>query len=250
VAAARAAFGRWSRTTPLERSTRLLRIAEAIESSREEFADLEAKNCGKPRHLVLRDEIPAAVDCFRFFAGAARCMTGLPAGEYIANHTSMIRRDAIGVVAAIAPWNYPLTMAAWKLAPALAGGNTVVFKPSEQTPLSSIRLAQLLADIMPPGVANVILGQGQLVGQQLMDHPEVDVISLTGDIATGQKAISAAARGIKRTHLELGGKAPVIVLADADIDSVVEGLRNFAFYNAGQDCMHRSLSGLCGAPGV
>jgi len=214
----------------------LLRLADAIDAAREEFADLEASNCGKPRHLVLRDEIPATVDCFRFFAGAARCMTGVPAGEYLACHTSMIRRDPIGVVAAIAPWNYPLMMAAWKLAPALAGGNTVVFKPSEQTPLSTIKLAELMAGIMPPGVVNVILGQGQLVGQQLLDDPEVDVISLTGDIATGQKAMVAAARTIKRTHLELGGKAPVIVLADADIDSVIDGLRNFAFYNAGQDC--------------
>jgi aminobutyraldehyde dehydrogenase len=236
TAAARAAFTRWSRTTPLERSGFLLRLADAIDAAREEFADLESRNCGKPRHLVLRDDIPATTDCFRFFAGAARCLTGIPAGEYVAGHTSMIRREAIGVVAAIAPWNYPLMMAAWKLAPALAGGNTVVFKPSEQTPMTSIRLAELMAGIMPPGVVNVILGQGQLVGQQLVDDPEVDVISLTGDIATGQKAMAAAARTIKRTHLELGGKAPVIVMADADIDSVVEGLRNFAFYNAGQDC--------------
>jgi aminobutyraldehyde dehydrogenase len=236
TAAARAAFARWSRTTPLERSGLLLRLADAIDGAREEFADLEARNCGKPRHLVLRDEIPATVDCFRYFAGAARCLSGVAAGEYLPGHTSMIRRDAIGVVAAIAPWNYPLMMSAWKLAPALAGGNTVVFKPSEQTPLTAIKLAAIMADIMPPGVVNVILGQGHLVGQQLVDDPEVDVISLTGDIATGQKVIAAAARSIKRTHLELGGKAPVIVLADADIDGVVEGLRSFAFYNAGQDC--------------
>lgn len=234
--AARAAFPRWSRSTPQERSRLLLQLADALEAQGEEFATLEALNCGKPRHLVLRDEIPAAVDCLRFFAGAARCLMGSPAGEYIANHTSMVRRDAIGVVAAIAPWNYPLMMATWKLAPALAGGNTVVLKPSEQTPLTSVKLAKLIAEIFPPGVVNVIFGQGHAVGQLLIEDPEVDVISLTGDIATGQKVIAAAARSVKRTHLELGGKAPVIVLADADLDRVVEGLCNFGFYNAGQDC--------------
>lgn len=234
--AARAAFQRWSRTTPQERSRLLLQLADAIESRSEEFATLEALNCGKPRHLVQRDEIPAAVDCLRFFAGAARCLIGSPAGEFIPNHTSMVRRDPIGVVAAIAPWNYPLMMAAWKLAPALASGNTVVFKPSEQTPLTSVKLAEVVAAIFPPGVVNVIFGQGHAVGQSLIDDPDVDVISLTGDIATGQKVIAAAARSVKRTHLELGGKAPVIVLSDADLDRAVEGLRNFGFYNAGQDC--------------
>ncbi len=236
IAAARAAFPAWSRTTPVERSTLLLKLADAIETAGPELAALEAKNCGKPLHLVLRDEIPASVDCFRFFAGAVRSLTGPLAGEYLAGHTSMIRRDAIGVVASIAPWNYPLMMAAWKLAPALAGGNCVVLKPSEQTPLSTLRLAEIIAGIFPAGVVNVVAGEGQSVGQQLIDDPRIDMISLTGDIATGQKMLNAAAKSIKRTHLELGGKAPVIVLADADIPAVVEALRTFGYYNAGQDC--------------
>ncbi len=236
IAAARAAFPGWSRTTPTERSLLLLRLADAIEAAASDLARLEAANCGKPRHLVLRDEIPAAADCFRFFAGAARCLSGPVAGEYIAGHTSMVRRDPIGVIASITPWNYPLMMAAWKLAPALASGNTLVLKPSEQTPLSTLKLAEIIAGILPPGVVNVVVGPGQSVGQLLIEDPRVDMISLTGAIATGGKVLGAAAQGIKRTHLELGGKAPVIVLADADIASVVEGLRTFGYYNAGQDC--------------
>ncbi|MET0546177.1 MAG: aldehyde dehydrogenase family protein, partial [Caulobacterales bacterium] len=236
IGAARAAFPAWSRTSPAERSLMLLKLADAIEAEGAALAGLEARNCGKPLHLVLRDEIPASVDCFRFFAGAARTLSGPVAGEYLAGHTSMIRRDPVGVVASIAPWNYPLMMAAWKLAPALAGGNCVVLKPSEQTPLSTLKLAEIIAGIFPPGVVNIIVGEGQSVGQQLIDDPRVDMISLTGDIVTGQKVLSAASKSIKRTHLELGGKAPVIVLGDADIDSVVEGLRTFGFYNAGQDC--------------
>lgn len=236
IAAARAAFPAWARTTPVERSMLLLKLADAIEAKGEELAALEARNCGKPKHLVLRDEIPATADCFRFFAGAVRCQTAPVAGEYTPGYTSMIRRDPVGVIASIAPWNYPMMMAAWKLAPALAGGNTVVLKPSEQTPLTAIRLSELIAEIFPTGVVNVILGQGSSVGQQLIDDPRVDMISLTGDVATGKKVLNAASHAIKRTHLELGGKAPVIVLADADIDSVVEGLRTFGYYNAGQDC--------------
>lgn len=236
IAAARAAFPAWSKTTPGERSTLLLKLADAIEAKGEDLAALEARNCGKPKHLVLRDEIPASADCFRFFAGAIRCQTAPVGGEYTPGYTSMIRRDPIGVIASIAPWNYPLMMAAWKLAPALAGGNTVVIKPSEQTPLSTIRLSEIIAEIFPPGVVNVVLGQGGTVGQQLIDDPRVDMISLTGDIGTGKKVLAAASNSIKRTHLELGGKAPVIVLADADVDSVVEGLRTFGYYNSGQDC--------------
>jgi len=234
--AASAAFKGWSRTTPAERSGYLLKIADKIETEGEAFAQLEARNCGKPYHVVLRDEIPAIVDCFRFFAGAVRCMPGLIAGEYISGYTSMIRRDAIGVVASIAPWNYPLMMAAWKLAPALAGGNTVIIKPSEQTPLTTLKLARVLAEILPEGVVNVVVGRGHTVGQALIDHPLVDMISLTGDIATGRKVLSVAQKSIKRTHLELGGKAPVIVFDDADLNEVVEGLRTFGYYNAGQDC--------------
>jgi aminobutyraldehyde dehydrogenase len=236
VAAAEAAFASWSRTTPGARSALLLKLADRIEAEAESFAALEALNCGKPRYLVLRDEIPAIVDCFRFFAGAVRTMQGAIAGEYLPGHTSMIRRDPIGVVASIAPWNYPLMMAAWKLAPALAGGNTVVIKPSEQTPLTALKLARLIADIFPEGVVNVVVGRGETVGQTLISHPKVSMISLTGDIATGKKVLTAAAQSVKRTHLELGGKAPVIVFDDADLAEVVEGIKVFGFYNAGQDC--------------
>ena len=236
VAAARAAFPAWSRTTPAERSAALLRIADRIEREAEGFAALEALNCGKPLHLARGDELPAVVDCWRFFAGAVRTQHGQVAGEYLAGHTSMIRRDAVGVVASIAPWNYPLMMMAWKLAPAIAGGNTVVFKPSEQTPLTALKLAAILAEELPAGVVNVITGRGQTAGNHLITHPGIDMISLTGDVATGRKMLDAAARTVKRTHLELGGKAPVVVFADADIDAVVAGLRAFSFYNAGQDC--------------
>jgi aminobutyraldehyde dehydrogenase len=236
VAAATAAFARWSRTMPAERSLLLLKLADRIEADAEAYAAIEALNCGKPRHLVLRDEIPAVVDCFRFFAGAARCLQGPVAGEYLAGHTSMIRRDAVGVVASIAPWNYPLMMAAWKLAPALAAGNTVVLKPSELTPLSTARLADDLAALLPPGVANVVFGRGETVGARLTAHPDVAMVSVTGDIGTGRKIMGAAAATIKRTHLELGGKAPVIVMDDADIAEAVDAIRIFGFYNAGQDC--------------
>jgi len=236
VNAAETAFKTWSRTTPMERSYLLLKLADRIGQEAESFATLEALNCGKPRHAVLRDEIPGIVDCFRFFAGAVRTQHGMVAGEYMAGHTSMIRRDPVGVVASIAPWNYPLMMAAWKLAPALAGGNTVVIKPSEQTPLTMLKLAQLIADIFPEGVVNVVVGRGESVGSTLINHPKVAMISLTGDIATGKKVLTAAAKTVKRTHLELGGKAPVIVFDDADIAGVVEGVKVFGYYNAGQDC--------------
>ena len=236
VAAARRAFATWSRTTPSDRSAALLRIADRIEADADAFAALEALNCGKPILAARNDEMPAIVDCFRFFAGAVRCQQGLAAGEYLSGHTSMIRRDPIGVVASIAPWNYPLMMMAWKLGPALAGGNTVVFKPSEQTPLTALKLARILAEELPEGVINVITGRGQTVGSYLINHPQVDMISLTGDVATGKKMLDAAAKTVKRTHLELGGKAPVLVFDDADISAVVDGLRAFSFYNAGQDC--------------
>ncbi|HHY49995.1 MAG TPA: gamma-aminobutyraldehyde dehydrogenase [Alphaproteobacteria bacterium] len=236
VAAARAAFPAWSRTTPAQRSGYLLRIAQAIEDDADGFAALEALNCGKPIGMARNDEIPAIVDCWRFFAGAVRTMPAQVAGEYLAGHTSMLRRDAIGVIAQIAPWNYPLMMMAWKLAPAIAGGNTVVFKPSEQTPLTALKLAKVLAGILPEGVVNVILGRGESVGNALINHPGVDMISITGDVATGKKVLQAAARSVKRTHLELGGKAPVIVYDDADLEAVVAGLRAFGYYNAGQDC--------------
>ena len=236
VAAAQAAFGAWARTTPRERSERLLALAAEIESRAAEFARLESLNCGKPYHLALNDEIPAVVDVFRFFAGAVRAQTGALAGEYLPGHTSMIRRDPLGVVASIAPWNYPLMMAAWKMAPALAAGNTVVLKPSEQTPLTTLKLAEIAAGVFPPGVFNLVLGRGETVGSPLISQPEVRMISITGDVSTGQRVLETASRSLKRTHLELGGKAPVIVFDDADLASAVEGIRTFGYYNAGQDC--------------
>ena len=236
VEAADRAFIDWGQTTPKTRAECLLKLADAIEANGEEFARLESLNCGKPLHCVLGDEIPAVVDVFRFFAGAARCLNGLAAGEYLDGHTSMIRRDPVGVVASIAPWNYPLMMAAWKLAPALAAGNCVVIKPSEITPLTALKLAELAKDIFPAGVLNVLFGRGKTVGDPLTGHEKVRMVSLTGSIATGEHIIGHTASSIKRTHMELGGKAPVIVFDDADLDAVVEGVRTFGFYNAGQDC--------------
>ena len=236
VVAAAAAFKTYKKTTPKDRSTMLLKLADAIEANSETFAELESANCGKPYLAALNDEIPAVADVFRFFAGAVRNMTGSLAGEYLAGHTSMIRRDPLGVVASIAPWNYPLMMAAWKLGPALAAGNTVVLKPSELTPLSTLKLAELIAEIFPAGVVNILNGRGESVGAPMISQPQVQMISITGDISTGQKIMDVAAKSVKRTHLELGGKAPVIVFDDADLASVVEGVRTFGFYNAGQDC--------------
>ena len=236
VNAAEKAFKTWSKTTPGERSALLLKLADAIDRDAESFATLEALNTGKPRIRVLQDEMPSIADCFRFFAGAVRTMHGPVAGEYAAGHTSMIRRDPVGVIGSIAPWNYPLMMAAWKLAPALAGGNTIVLKPSEQTPLTLLKLGKIIADIFPEGVVNIVVGKGATTGNALINHPKVAMVSLTGSIGTGQKVLQAAAPTIKRTHLELGGKAPVIVFDDADISAVVEGVKIFGYYNAGQDC--------------
>ena len=236
VDAAEKAFDTWSSTTPSQRSAYLLKIADAIEQDAAGFATLESLNCGKPINAVLNDEIPAIVDCWRFFAGAIRSLHAPVAGEYLPGHTSMVRRDPVGIIGSIAPWNYPLMMMAWKLAPAIAGGNTVVFKPSEQTPLTALKMAKLLADILPEGVVNVVLGRGESVGNALINHPKIGMVSITGDIATGKKVLAAAAKTVKRTHLELGGKAPVIVYDDADLEAVVAGIRTFGFYNAGQDC--------------
>jgi aminobutyraldehyde dehydrogenase len=236
VAAASTAFAAWSGTTPGDRAGMLLKLADRIEESADTLARLESQNCGKPYKLALEDEMPAVADCFRFFAGAARCLGGSAANEYLAGYTSMVRRDPVGVVASIAPWNYPLMMAAWKLAPALAAGNTVVIKPSEQTPLTTLKLAESIAEIFPKGVVNVVAGRGESVGAPLVEHDGVRMVSLTGSIASGQKVLQAASRTIKRTHLELGGKAPVIVFDDADLAAVVAGIRTFGYYNAGQDC--------------
>jgi 1-pyrroline dehydrogenase len=237
VAAASKAYDEvWFDSTPRERSEALLKIADAILEHGKELAALESENVGKPLATTLSEEIPPTADCFRFFAGAARILEGKSAGEYMKGFTSMIRRESLGVVGSIAPWNYPLMMAAWKLGPALAAGNTVVLKPSEWTPLTALRLAELVADILPPGVLNVITGDGEPVGAGLVRHKDVAMVSLTGDVATGKEVARAAAATLKRVHLELGGKAPVVVFDDADLDAVVEGIKIGGFFNAGQDC--------------
>jgi len=236
VEAAAGAFDSWSQTAPKDRAALLLKLADRVEAETDAFAELESRNCGKPLAAVKGDEIPAIADVFRFFAGAARTTTGALAGEYTPGFTSMVRRDPVGVVASIAPWNYPLMMAAWKLSPAVAAGNTVVLKPSEQTPLTTLKLATIIAELFPPGVINIITGRGKTVGAPLVSHPLVRMVSLTGDVSTGEKILQLVSKGVKRTHLELGGKAPVIVFDDADLKSVVSGVRTFAFYNAGQDC--------------
>jgi aminobutyraldehyde dehydrogenase len=236
VSAAEAAFPGWARTPPKERAAGLLRIAAHLEAEAADYAALESRNTGKPLAAMLADEMPSIADVFRFFAGACRSPQGLAAAEYLPGHTSLIRRDPVGVVGSIAPWNYPLMMAAWKIAPAIAAGNALVLKPSELTPLTLLKLAAALAEMLPAGVVNIVCGPGEPVGSTLINHDRVRMVSLTGSIATGQKVLAAAAGNLKRTHLELGGKAPVIVFDDADIESVVSGIRTFGFYNAGQDC--------------
>jgi aminobutyraldehyde dehydrogenase len=236
VKAAEAAFPGWAGTPPKERAARLLRIADHLDAEAPAYAALESRNTGKPLAAMLADEMPAIADVFRFFAGVCRSPQGLAAAEYLPGHTSFIRRDPVGVVGSIAPWNYPLMMAAWKIGPAIAAGNTLVLKPSELTPLTLLKLAGALAEILPAGVMNVVCGRGEPVGSTLINHERVRMVSLTGSIATGQKVLAAAAGNLKRTHLELGGKAPVIVFDDADIEAVVSGIRTFGFYNAGQDC--------------
>ncbi|MDQ6918277.1 MAG: gamma-aminobutyraldehyde dehydrogenase [Candidatus Dormibacteraeota bacterium] len=237
VAAARKAYDEtWFESTPRDRSERLLKLADMIEKNGEELARIESENVGKPLAATLSEEIPPIADCFRFFAGAARTLEGRAAGEYMAGLTSWVRRESLGVVGSIAPWNYPLLMAAWKLGPALAAGNTVVLKPSEWTPLTALRVAELAADILPPGVLNVITGDGEPVGAGLVRHPGVSMVSLTGDVSTGKAVAKAAADTLKRVHLELGGKAPVIIFDDADLAAVVEGIKIGGFFNSGQDC--------------
>ncbi|MGE5278734.1 MAG: gamma-aminobutyraldehyde dehydrogenase [Acidobacteriota bacterium] len=235
VEAAARAFEKWADTTPAERSLLLLKLADRIESSAEELAQLEASNVGKPIALA-RSEIPFLVDNLRFFAGACRCLEGKAAGEYLAGYTSMTRREPVGVVASIAPWNYPLMMAIWKIGPALAAGNAVILKPSENTPLTSLRLAELAADLFPPGVFNVITGDGEPVGAGLVRHPRVNMVSLTGDVATGKEIAKTASATLKKVHLELGGKAPVVIFDDADPELVINGVKVAGFANSGQDC--------------
>lgn len=236
VAAAERGFAIWSRMPPKERARRMLLIADRIEALADEFARLEMINCGKPLGTAKAVDVGNTVDVFRFFAGAARTVPGVPAGEYRPGFTSMLRRDPLGVCVGIAPWNYPLMMASWKIAPVIAAGNTVVLKPSEHTPLSALRLAEVCAEFLPEGVVNVVTGNGPQVGARLVAHPKVRMVSLTGDVATGRKILEAVAPTIKRTHFELGGKAPVIVLADADIPAAVEAIAEGGYYNAGQDC--------------
>ena len=206
VSSARLAFDKWSKTSPGERSGLLLKLADAIDQNAEEIAKLESLNTGKPYHLALGDELPAISDVFRYYSGACRNLPGYAAGEYMTGFTSMVRRDPIGVVASIAPWNYPLMMAAWKIAPAIAAGNTLVLKPSEQTPLSSLFVAELIAGIFPEGVINIVHGIGETVGSTLINHSDVDMISLTGDIATGSKVLEAASKSIKKTIINVGCK--------------------------------------------
>ena len=235
VEAAEKAFEEWKTTTPQDRSLILLKIADALEARADELGRLESANAGKPVGAAI-DEMHTSVDLFRFFAGAARVPEGLAATEYLAGHTSFIRRDPIGVVASIAPWNYPLYMATWKLGPALAAGNTVVLKPSIRTPLTALAFADTLAEHLPAGVVNVLSGSGSAIGDQLVGHPKVRMVSITGDTATGKRVARIAAETVKRLHLELGGKAPVIVFDDADLDLAAETLRSAGYWNAGQDC--------------
>jgi len=235
VEAAKAALPEWLETTPGERAEMLLELADAIEEHADELAEVESRNVGKPaRHS--RFELTKTLDYLRFFAGAARCLEGRAAGEYMRGYTSFLRREPIGVVGQIAPWNYPLMMGVWKIGPALAAGNVTVLKPSEQTPLTTLMLADYAADIFPKGVLNVITGDGEPVGAGIVRHPDVRMVSLTGDAATGKEVAKAASETLKRVHLELGGKAPVIVFDDADPAAVAAGIRSSAFWNSGQDC--------------
>jgi aminobutyraldehyde dehydrogenase len=247
VEAAKKAWQEWREVTPAERAGLLLKLADLIDEHTEELAQLESQNVGKPL-AAARDEMPVCADNLRYFAGAARILEGRAAGEYMAGYTSWIRREPIGIVGQIAPWNYPLMMAVWKFAPALAGGNVSVLKPSEQTPLSTLRLAQLAAEVIPAGVLNVITGDGEPVGAGIVRHPDVRMVSLTGDVATGKEVAKAAAETLKRVHLELGGKAPVVVFDDADPTQVAEAIKIAGYWNSGQDCT--AASRVMAGPGI
>ncbi len=247
VNAAETAFESWKKTTPQDRSLLLLKIADALEAKADELGRLESANAGKPVGAAI-DEMTTSVDLFRFFAGAARVMDGLAANEFMAGHTSIIRRDPIGVVASIAPWNYPLYMATWKLGPALATGNTVVLKPSARTPLTALAFAEILSEILPPGVVNVLSGSGGDIGDALVGHPKVRMVAITGDTVTGKHVAKIASDTLKRLHLELGGKAPIIVFDDADIQLAAETLRFAGYWNSGQDCT--AATRVLAGPGV
>jgi betaine-aldehyde dehydrogenase len=236
VQAAKRAFDGWADATPGERSLALLKLADAVEEHVDELADLEAANAGKPRQSFVEDEIPFMVDNIRYFAGAARNLEGRPAGEYTEGYTSMVRREPVGVVGQITPWNYPLMMAIWKIGPALATGNTIVLKPAETTPITTVKLAELAGEVLPKGVLNVITGHGEPTGSTLVTHPDVEMVSLTGSPETGKWIAKAAADSLKHVHLELGGKAPVVVFDDADMETAMETIAGTGYYNAGQDC--------------
>jgi betaine-aldehyde dehydrogenase len=236
VAAAKAAFDGWARTTPGERAAAIYKLADLLEEHAEELADLEAADAGKPRNAFLEDEMPFLVDNLRFFAGAGRVLDGKASGEFVENRTSIIRREPIGVVGQITPWNYPLMMAIWKIGPALATGNTIVLKPAETTPITTVKLAEYAGECLPKGVLNVITGHGKPAGASLVTHPDVDMVSLTGSPETGKWIAAAAADTLKRVHLELGGKAPVIVFDDVDLETAMETIAATGLYNAGQDC--------------
>jgi betaine-aldehyde dehydrogenase len=236
VAAARAAFDAgWSTATPGERSLALLKIADAIEERADEIAQLEAANAGKPINAFKDDEIPFMVDNLRYFAGAARNLEGKAAGEYVEGYTSWIRREPVGVIGQIAPWNYPLMMAVWKIGPALAAGNTIVLKPAPTTPITTVKLAEIAAEFLPKGVLNVVTG-GNDVGAAMVEHDDVNMVSLTGSVETGKWIAEHAAKTLKRVHLELGGKAPVVVFDDVDMETAMETIAGTGYYNAGQDC--------------
>jgi betaine-aldehyde dehydrogenase len=233
--AAAEAFEEWGRTTPAERQLALFRIADEMERRAEDFADAESKDTGKPRASLVEDEILLSVDQIRFFAGEARHLSGMASAEYLPDHTSSIRREPIGVVGQVTPWNYPLNMAVWKFAPALAAGNTTVLKPSDTTPTSTLLLAEVAAEFLPPGVLNVILGD-RTTGAAMIEHPVPQLVSITGSVRAGMEVARAAASDLKRVHLELGGKAPVIVFDDADLERAVAGIATAGYFNAGQDC--------------
>jgi betaine-aldehyde dehydrogenase len=236
VQAARRAFDGWSTTTPAQRAQALLALADLVEEHGDEIARQEALNAGKPIEAVKGDEIPVMADNLRFFAGAARCLEGRSAGEYMEGYTSFTRREAVGVIGQVTPWNYPLMMAIWKFGPAIAAGNTVVLKPAETTPITTVRLAELAAEILPKGVLNVVMGPGRPTGEALINHPEVDMLALTGSVDTGKHFARTAADTLKRVHLELGGKAPVVVFDDVSLESALETIAGTGYYNAGQDC--------------
>ncbi|MBD3944562.1 gamma-aminobutyraldehyde dehydrogenase [Nocardioides ganghwensis] len=246
-AAAATAFGEWGRTTPSERQQALLRIADAIEANAEELIALESANTGKIKALTASEEIPPMVDQLRFFAGAARVLEGKAAGEYMAGHTSWVRREPIGVVGQVTPWNYPLLMAVWKIGPALAAGNTVVLKPSDTTPESTLRLAELASEFLPAGTLNVVTGDRE-TGRRLVEHETPALVAITGSVRAGAEVAASAAPRIKRVHLELGGKAPVVVFDDADIEAAVEGIAIAGYFNAGQDCT--AATRVLVAPGI